>query len=63
MSQRTSDTMLGFAAGVMLSAAFVSLIVIAISIHNFPKGLSVGVALIRAVILQNGPSGSRRLPD
>jgi ZIP family zinc transporter len=69
VSDRTMDTMLGFAAGVMLAATAFSLLILAITIHNFPEGLAVGVSLgggdigagitiALAIALQNIPEGS-----
>ncbi len=87
-SERFLDTALGFAAGVMLTASFTSLIlpgieqggflptrlravwlfIIAITIHNAPEGLAVGVGfgsgnldnalkLMLAIGIQNIPEG------
>ncbi len=46
MSQRTSDTMLGFAAGVMISASFFSLILPGIEVAEQQHGSVVMAALI-----------------
>ncbi len=49
LSQRTSDTMLGFAAGVMLSASYFSLIIPGISVAEELWGSTAIAALIAAV--------------
>ena len=49
LSQRTSDTMLGFAAGVMLSASYFSLILPGIEVAEEQHGSTVVAALIAGV--------------
>jgi len=44
INRKVLDGMLGFAAGVMIAASYWSLLVLAITLHNIPEGMAVGVA-------------------
>ena len=43
MSGRLQKVLLGFASGVMIAASVWSLLILAVTLHNIPEGMAVGV--------------------